>query len=52
MLSILKHGDNIASKVLSEFDINYESYKSELEYVIQEETGQLPGISQPGTIRS
>ena len=39
MLSILKHGDNIASKVLSEFDINYESYKSELEYVIQEESG-------------
>lgn len=39
MLSILKHGDNIASKVLSEFDINYETYKSELEYVIQEESG-------------
>lgn len=48
MLSILKHGDNIASKVLSEFDINYESYKSELEYVIQEESGNYNEFMNQG----
>lgn len=48
MLSILKHGDNIASKVLSEFDINYESYKSELEYVIQEESGNYSDFMNQG----
>lgn len=48
MLSILKHGDNIASKVLSEFDINYESYKSELEYVIQEESGNYQDFMNQG----
>ena len=48
MLSILKHGDNIASKVLSEFDINYESYKSELEYVIQEESGNYQEFLNQG----
>lgn len=48
MLSILKHGDNIASKVLSEFDINYESYKTELEYVIQEESGNYQDFMNQG----
>ncbi len=48
MLSILKHGDNIASKVLSEFDINYESYKSELEFVIQEESGNYQEFMNQG----
>ncbi|MDX1683615.1 MAG: ATP-dependent Clp protease ATP-binding subunit [Saprospiraceae bacterium] len=37
LLSILKHKDNVASKILKEFDVDYESFKSELEYVIQEE---------------
>ena len=48
MLSILKHGDNIASKVLSEFDINYETYKSELEFVIQEESGNYQEFLNQG----
>ncbi len=48
MLSILKHGDNIASKVLSEFDVNYESYKTELEYVIQEESGNYQDFMNQG----
>lgn len=40
LLSILRHRDNLASKVLKQFDVDYESYRSELEYVIQEqETG-------------
>ncbi|HPG07274.1 MAG TPA: ATP-dependent Clp protease ATP-binding subunit [Saprospiraceae bacterium] len=37
MLSILKHKDNLASRILEEFDVDYESYKSELEYVSQEQ---------------
>lgn len=36
LLSILKHSDNIASQVLYEMDIDYESYKAELKYVSQE----------------
>ena len=36
MLSILKHKDNIASQVLQQFDIDYDVFKSELEYVLQE----------------
>lgn len=40
LLSILRHRDNLASKVLKQFDVDYESYRTELEYVIQEqETG-------------
>ncbi|NNF34302.1 MAG: ATP-dependent Clp protease ATP-binding subunit [Saprospiraceae bacterium] len=37
MLSILKHNHNPASKVLDTFDVDYESYRSELEYVKQEQ---------------
>ncbi|MFT4532690.1 MAG: ATP-dependent Clp protease ATP-binding subunit ClpC [Saprospiraceae bacterium] len=36
MLSILKHKENLASKVMDGFDIDYEAYKTELEYVKQE----------------
>jgi len=36
MLSILKHGDNLASKILSTFELDYDSFKAELEYVSQE----------------
>ena len=38
MLSILRHRENLASKVLYEYDIDYENFKSELEYVSQEES--------------
>lgn len=37
MLSILKHGDNLASKILVDFDLDYDSFKSELEFVSQEQ---------------
>jgi len=37
LLSILKHNENTASDILSEFDIDYEGYKAELEYVRQEQ---------------
>jgi len=36
ILSILKHKENPASRVLSQFDVDYETYKAELEYVKQE----------------
>ncbi len=39
MLSILKHGDNLASKILNTFDLDYDSFKAELEYVTQEMEG-------------
>lgn len=38
MLSILRHRENLAAKVLYEYDIDYENFKSELEYVSQEES--------------
>ncbi len=39
MLSILKHGENLASKILMNFDLDYDSFKAELEYVSQELEG-------------
>ena len=36
MLSILKHKHNLASQILQQFDVDYEVFKSELEYVLQE----------------
>jgi ATP-dependent Clp protease ATP-binding subunit ClpC len=47
LLSILKQKDSIAAKVLSEFDVDYDTYKAELEYVMSESnpdiTNELPG---------
>ncbi|MEM8907196.1 MAG: ATP-dependent Clp protease ATP-binding subunit, partial [Bacteroidota bacterium] len=37
MLSILKHKDNLASRILNQFDIDYDIYKSELDFVRQEQ---------------
>lgn len=37
LLSILKNQDNPASKILNQFDVDYEIYKAELEYVKQEQ---------------
>ena len=37
MLSILKYGDNFASKILEEYNVDYDGFKSELEYVKQEQ---------------
>ncbi len=36
MLSILKHKDNMASRILNQFDVDYEGYKKELQYVEQD----------------
>lgn len=37
LLSVLKHRDNPASKALEEFEVDYEGFRSELEYVSQEQ---------------
>jgi len=37
MLSILKHKENMASKLLFEFEVDYDLFKTELEYVKQEQ---------------
>jgi len=44
MLSILKIGENTASTILDEFEIDYAIYKNELEYVNQEENGNYSDI--------
>jgi ATP-dependent Clp protease ATP-binding subunit ClpC len=36
MLSILKHKDNVACRILDTFDIDYNGYRTELEYVRQD----------------
>jgi ATP-dependent Clp protease ATP-binding subunit ClpC len=33
LLSVLKHKDNLAARVLLQFDVSYENFKTELEYV-------------------
>ena len=33
LLSVLKHKDNLAARVLLQFDVSYESFKTEHEYV-------------------
>ena len=37
LLSILKHKDNPASKILQQFDVDYEIFRAELEYVRQDQ---------------
>ena len=42
MLSILKHKDNLASKILLEYEVDYDVYKAELEYVRHEVKDEMP----------
>ena len=44
MLSILRHKENLASQILEEFEIDYETYRTELEYVIQEQDASMQDI--------
>ncbi len=44
LLCILKHKDNLAAQILNDFDIDYESFKAELEYVKQEMDGSYSDI--------
>ncbi len=48
MLSILKHKDNLASRILHQFDVDYDIYKSELEFVRQEQDLTSPDIYSQG----
>ncbi len=45
LLSVLKHRDNPASKALEDFEIDYEGFRSELEYVSQEQDFLSSGLS-------
>ena len=42
MLSILKHDENVANKILNDFNVDYESFKAELEFVRQEQDPAAP----------
>jgi ATP-dependent Clp protease ATP-binding subunit ClpC len=46
VLSILKHKDNLAAKVLMEFDVDYEVYKTELEFVMSDTNPNLSSEMQ------
>ncbi len=45
LLSVLKHRDNPASKALEEFEIDYEGFRSELEYVSHEQNFLTSGLT-------
>lgn len=50
MLSILKNKDNVATQVLSRFDIDYDIFKAELDYMkhdIKDELTNDPGDDEP-----
>lgn len=44
MLSILKTEDNPAGEVLRSFDVDYESFRAELEYVNKEQDNTFPDV--------
>ncbi|MGB4960317.1 MAG: ATP-dependent Clp protease ATP-binding subunit, partial [Saprospiraceae bacterium] len=42
MLSILKHDENTANKILQDFNVDYEAFRTEMEYVKQEQDPNAP----------
>jgi ATP-dependent Clp protease ATP-binding subunit ClpC len=48
-LSMLKNNDNTASKVLNQFDVDYDIYKAELEFVKQDQDYNPNSPQQDGT---
>jgi ATP-dependent Clp protease ATP-binding subunit ClpC len=44
MLSLLKHPDTAATKLLNDYDVDYDSFKKELEYVRSEQDLAHPNI--------
>ena len=44
MLSLLKHTDTFATKLLNEYDVDYENFKKELEYVRSEQDLAHPNL--------
>ncbi|MFT5165760.1 MAG: ATP-dependent Clp protease ATP-binding subunit ClpC [Saprospiraceae bacterium] len=49
LLSILKHKDNLASRILNQFDVDYDIYKSELDFVKQEQDMTSPDLFASGS---
>mgnify|MGYP002072162347 FL=1 len=49
VLSILKHKENPASKILQQFDVDYEIFKAELEYVKYEQDFSAPASGNKKT---
>ncbi len=47
VLSILKHNDNVAARILNQFEVDYDIYKSELSYVSEEIRDEAPGSEEP-----
>ncbi len=43
LLSILRHPESTAAKVLNRLDVDYEHYKTEMEFVRDEISGEAPG---------
>ncbi len=41
LLSVLKNEDNVAAQILSQFDIDYDNFKAELDYVEEEIRGDI-----------
>ncbi|GAA4335637.1 ATP-dependent Clp protease ATP-binding subunit [Mucilaginibacter gynuensis] len=48
LLSILRDEDNIASQILSQFNVNYEVFKAEVEAHKNDVTDEMPGSSTGG----
>lgn len=51
-LSILKHSDNLACKILRKFGVDYESYKNELDYLGDNGDNFFPDISASASSES
>ncbi len=45
MLSILKHEENTANKILNDFNVDYEAFRTEMEYVSQEQDPSAPDFT-------
>jgi ATP-dependent Clp protease ATP-binding subunit ClpC len=45
LLSLLKHGDTHATQLLSEYDVDYDAFQKELEYVRSEQDLASPSIT-------
>ncbi|MEO6190503.1 MAG: ATP-dependent Clp protease ATP-binding subunit [Saprospiraceae bacterium] len=46
LLSIMKHHDNLASSILEDYDVDYETFKSELDYISQQSEAQMEEIPE------
>lgn len=46
LLSIMKHHDNLASSILEEYNVDYETYKSELDYINQQAEEQIDSVPE------